>query len=195
MTVQTINSIVSNNVRIICPRCKSSKELSFPRTIINNSSQLTTVSIPKGLVCIHTFQAFIDKNFKVRGYQNVDFEFADTIKEPCSVKNVNKFETKSDDDLINNLVVEGNYLEYRSKTNRKEEYEKSNVFRIPQKDNNRTQDKNVADNRRKMMMLEDIYKEFWELIDDNNEEFKEFIIKDKERRKNLKISDLSYFDF
>ena len=48
----------------------------MPTKIINQSKQLTTVSIPVDLCCEHSFQAFIDKNFKVRGYQQVDFEFS-----------------------------------------------------------------------------------------------------------------------
>ena len=44
--------------------------------VINQSKQLTTISIPSGLCCEHSFQSFVDKNFIVRGYQNVDFEFS-----------------------------------------------------------------------------------------------------------------------
>ncbi|MFX0073522.1 MAG: hypothetical protein ACFFAO_20795, partial [Candidatus Hermodarchaeota archaeon] len=33
-------------------------------------------SVPKGLICNHNFQAFIDKNFIVRGYQKIDFELS-----------------------------------------------------------------------------------------------------------------------
>jgi len=51
-------------------------DIVVPSQIINQSNQLSTVSIPSGLVCKHTFQAFIDKNFKVRGYQKVDFELS-----------------------------------------------------------------------------------------------------------------------
>jgi hypothetical protein len=63
-------------IRIVCPTCKERKELKIPGKIINQSKQLTTVSIPSGAVCKHSFQSFVDKNFKVRGYQTVDFEFA-----------------------------------------------------------------------------------------------------------------------
>jgi len=62
-------------VLVRCPICDIKKNLNMPYKIINQSKQLTTVSIPKGLVCEHSFQAFLDKNFKVRGYQKVDFEF------------------------------------------------------------------------------------------------------------------------
>ena len=66
----------TQNVLIECPKCKQRKQLSVPKKIINQSKQLTTVSIPTGLCCEHNFQAFIDKNFKVRGYQQVDFDFS-----------------------------------------------------------------------------------------------------------------------
>jgi hypothetical protein len=63
-------------ILIVCPKCKQKKQLSVPTKIINQSKQLTTVSIPINLCCEHSFQAFIDKKFKVRGYQQVDFEFS-----------------------------------------------------------------------------------------------------------------------
>ncbi len=61
---------------MVCPECSNKEILQIPRQIINQSKQLTTVSIPKGIVCEHSFQAFVDKNFKVRGYQKVDFELS-----------------------------------------------------------------------------------------------------------------------
>ena len=63
-------------ILIVCPKCKERRNLKVPTKIINQSKQLTTVSIPVDLCCEHSFQAFIDKNFKVRGYQQVDFEFS-----------------------------------------------------------------------------------------------------------------------
>ncbi|MFX1455206.1 MAG: hypothetical protein ACFFDB_07490 [Promethearchaeota archaeon] len=63
------------NIHVVCPTCKSAKNLKIPSKIINQAKQLTTVSIPSGVVCEHSFQSFVDKNFIVRGYQKVDFEF------------------------------------------------------------------------------------------------------------------------
>ncbi|MFX0188458.1 MAG: hypothetical protein ACFE8A_12070 [Candidatus Hodarchaeota archaeon] len=60
-------------ISIICPECKNSNKITIPVKIINQSKQLTTVSVPSGLVCEHGFQAFVDKNFKIRGYQKVDY--------------------------------------------------------------------------------------------------------------------------
>jgi len=64
------------SIIVVCPTCKSKKDLKIPTKIINQSKQLTTVSIPTGTVCEHGFQTFVDKNFSIRGYQRVDFEFA-----------------------------------------------------------------------------------------------------------------------
>ncbi|MFX0035389.1 MAG: hypothetical protein ACFE9I_07095 [Candidatus Hermodarchaeota archaeon] len=63
------------NIIIVCPTCKTRKELKIPIKIINQAKQLTTISIPSNLCCKHSFQAFIDKNFSIRSYQTVDFEF------------------------------------------------------------------------------------------------------------------------
>ncbi|MFW9987585.1 MAG: hypothetical protein ACFFC3_02935 [Candidatus Odinarchaeota archaeon] len=64
------------DIIVICPKCKTKKYLKIPTKIINQAKQLTTVSIPSGTICEHSFQSFVDKNFKVRGYQTVDFEFS-----------------------------------------------------------------------------------------------------------------------
>lgn len=66
----------TKEVSIKCPECGKMNKISIPAKIISQSKQLTTVSIPSGLVCKHTFQAFIDKNFKTRGYQKVDYELS-----------------------------------------------------------------------------------------------------------------------
>ncbi|TKJ23848.1 MAG: hypothetical protein CEE43_01415 [Promethearchaeota archaeon Loki_b32] len=65
-----------HDILVVCPTCKAKKELKIPIKIINQAKQLTTVSIPAGAVCEHSFQTFVDKNFIVRGYQIVDFEFS-----------------------------------------------------------------------------------------------------------------------
>jgi len=63
-------------VQMVCPVCNNTNKISIPIKVVNQSKQLTTVSVPSGLVCEHTFQAFVDKNFKVRGYQKVDYELS-----------------------------------------------------------------------------------------------------------------------
>jgi hypothetical protein len=63
-------------IQISCPTCNTLNLLEVPEKIINQSKHLTTISIPAGINCDHSFQAYIDKNFEVRGYQAVDFEFS-----------------------------------------------------------------------------------------------------------------------
>ena len=65
-------------VSISCPICRTKKVIEVPISIIEQSKQLTTIAIPKGKVCKHHFQVFIDKKFIIRGFQKVDYE----IKEP-----------------------------------------------------------------------------------------------------------------
>jgi len=88
------------NVLIQCPSCQAKKLIKIPIKIINQSKQLTTVSIPLDLICGHSFQAFIDKNFKVRAYQKVDFElskieFFEEIIESSETKEILKTNFKS----------------------------------------------------------------------------------------------------
>jgi predicted regulator of Ras-like GTPase activity (Roadblock/LC7/MglB family) len=64
------------DVKVVCPICKEKKIIKLPEKVINQSKQLTTVSIPANLTCEHSYQVFVDKNFTPRGYQKVDFVFS-----------------------------------------------------------------------------------------------------------------------
>ena len=157
--------INSSKIEFICPVCKSKKILDVPNSVIAEAKQLTTMSIARGLVCDHQFQAFVDKNFQVRGYQRVDFEFESNEKE----EKISNFNLDEDEDntLFENLILEGNYLEYKPKETIK---------------NNKTFLNNkVISSKKKEMTLEEIYNEFWEFIDKNNEKFRDLIEKDLRR--------------
>ena len=155
-----------SEIKITCPVCKANKTLKFPKSVINEARQLTTISLPKGLLCDHHFQAFVDKNFVVRGYQKVDFEFkAQKSVDPKADLTLFK---ENDSEFFENLIVEGNFVEYN-----------------PKRKNNRDSHplpKMTKYNKGKRS-LKDIYEEFWEFIDDRNIEFQEFIEKDKRRLK------------
>ena len=160
-----------SDVKIECPLCKSSKVLKFPKSVINKARHLTTISLPKGLVCDHHFQAFLDKNFAVRGYQKVDFEFENkgNQKKQADVQ----FSSESESEIFDRLILEGNYVEYRQNV-------KDNTnLRKKSKDHKKPELKKKERKR----SIKEIYDEFWEFIDDNNSEFKEFISKDKRRQK------------
>jgi len=161
-------------VKIDCPLCKSSKVLKFPKSVINKARHLTTISLPKGLICDHHFQAFLDKNFAVRGYQKVDFEFENkgNQKEQADIQ----FSSESENGIFDRLIMEGNYIEYRPIAKDSKD--------LKQKSNKNKKSKPKKNERKRS--LKDIYDEFWEFIDDNNSEFKDFISKDK-RRLNVRI--------
>lgn len=70
------------NLKFVCPTCKAEKVLLISESIISQSKNLTTISIQKNEICEHHFQAFVDKDFKIRGYQKVDFEIVSEKKFP-----------------------------------------------------------------------------------------------------------------
>jgi len=155
-------NINRSKVEFICPVCKSKKSLEIPNSVIAEAKQLTTMSIARGLVCNHQFQAFVDKNFQVRGYQRVDFEIENGVNHG---NNSNFGNIKKDEDgLFENLVLEGNYLEFKPKKSK-------NNINIYQKD------KKIHP-LKKRMTLEEIYNEFREFIDEDNKIFRDLINKD-----------------
>jgi hypothetical protein len=155
----------TSKVEFICPVCKSKKLLDVPNSVIAEAKQLTTMSIARGLVCDHQFQAFVDKQFQVRGYQRVDFEFENKSSQEKNSNSKNSKRNK--DDFFESLILDGNYLEYKPKISR------NNEKRSQKK-------KNIKSHKRKMSIKE-IYNEFWEFIDDNNENFRDLISHDSRR--------------
>ncbi len=68
------NENKSVDIEVTCPICGLRKILNIPESIVANTSHLATIFVPKSLVCIHHFQIFLDKQFKIRGYNKIDFE-------------------------------------------------------------------------------------------------------------------------
>ena len=157
--------------QFICPVCKSEENLQFPKSTVNKANDLAFMSIARGLVCGHQFQAFVDKNFMVRGYQRVDFEF-EKIK--AEQKQESKSLLKNDKELFENLTLEGNYLEYIP--NRKQINKKSHKQEIKIKP------------EKKINPLQEVYDEFWEFIDENNKTFQDFIRNDERRKDGRSIN-------
>jgi len=69
-------------LKFVCPVCKSEKKLLISKSMLSQDKTLTTVSIQKNEICEHHFQTFIDKDFRIRGYQKVDFEIESKKKLP-----------------------------------------------------------------------------------------------------------------
>ncbi len=186
-------------VNIICPICRANKSIPVPISIINQAKGLATISIPKNAICKHHFQAFIDKNFRVRGYQKVDYEFSHITKErekkpsitpttqthvaPISPKKNEIDETKN---LFKKVKIKENSIEYYPNAPTK-----SAPSISPSKEPSKTLSKKITNRGDKKVQdqrsLKEIYEDFWDLIDEDNELFQEFIKNDK-RRKNLNRS-------
>ena len=78
MTISNIEGENDNlaKIHVTCPHCNTSKFIKIPTNIINESSHLTTISIPLNHICEHSFQIFVDNHFVIRGYQRVDFDIS-----------------------------------------------------------------------------------------------------------------------
>ena len=63
-------------ISVTCPHCHKSEIIKIPESIINESLNVTTLSIPMNFMCEHSFQVFVDKHFNIRGYQRVDFDIS-----------------------------------------------------------------------------------------------------------------------
>ncbi|MFX1311803.1 MAG: hypothetical protein ACFFHD_04200 [Promethearchaeota archaeon] len=74
-------------IKLICPKCHTTKLVKVPKKKVENSKSLLTISVPSNYICEHGFQAYIDKWFCVRGYQNADLELSNLeIYETGSMK-------------------------------------------------------------------------------------------------------------
>ena len=138
-------------VQIVCPICKVKEIVTLPSRIIRNTTHLTTVSIPKGKVCEHHFQIFVDKAFNIRGYQKVDFELPASKKAAQKNKGI----------FTNGFDLYENHIENESNVNYSMTEREAKLWKI--------------------------YDAFWEVIDDKNEEFKKFILKDKRRMNKIQV--------
>ena len=65
---------------VICPHtnCKKKGDIRVSKNTIGNNDKLTIVNVPKDLVCQHSFEILIDKEFKVQGYKTGDTELIDS---------------------------------------------------------------------------------------------------------------------
>lgn len=169
--VEINTSFKDKKVLFICPVCKAKKALGVPKSVIDKAKQITTMSIARGLVCQHQFQAFVDKHFKVRGYQRVDFEFE--IQNKGEKKTIsNKFE-ETEEGLFENLILEGNFVEYKPK--KRINYNKKQKGIESMNSQKQAIQKNKRELlQKKRMTLKEIYEEFKDFIDVDNERFATF---------------------
>lgn len=187
-----INELIDlAKIPLICPICSSKKEIKLPKSIISKKKSLTTVSIPNEMVCEHHFQVFIDQNFKVRGYQKVDY----TLK-----RKEKRNRTQETKNIVDNLIFKKNIVQYSgipSHNHISPEYDERESKKLLNQDsinsNNQICNEKLEpkfsskmekqpSTMEKKKTLKDIYDEFWEYIDDENKSFQKFIRKDRRRR-------------
>jgi len=168
----------TNKIRVICPICKTSDLIGIPRSRLNKNSNLNTISIHKGLICPHHFQVFIDNNFQVRGYQKVDLELNNENSKNLrnGVKAYNQNE-KFNQTAFESLILDDKNVKFIP-LNYKDEKKNSNLA-------------NQIKQQKKKMTPKEIYEEFWEFIDEDNEIFLEYIMKDNRRQKSSISSNIS----
>ncbi|HME52266.1 MAG TPA: hypothetical protein VKM55_08610 [Candidatus Lokiarchaeia archaeon] len=76
-------TVEAKPIRVICPLCNKETKVDVPVFIVNDARDgMVKIQIPQGVCCDeHSFMAFVDKKFIVRGYQNADIEFKIGTKE------------------------------------------------------------------------------------------------------------------
>ncbi|MHA1681506.1 MAG: hypothetical protein ACTSUE_10880 [Promethearchaeota archaeon] len=89
-------------ILVRCPVCHVEKEVNIPIFLVKEAQDgVLKIQIPQGACCAeHSFMVYIDKKFKIKGYQNADIEFR--VGAPANRKSQDK--DKKDfkvDDLVN----------------------------------------------------------------------------------------------
>ena len=84
----------TRTVTIACPSCKKEVNIEIPTFLVQQAQDgMLKIQIHQERCCtIHSFMVFIDKNFKVRGYQYADLEF--------NMKPAGKPGIQGDDDAV-----------------------------------------------------------------------------------------------
>ncbi len=94
---------------IICPKCDTSKDFTFSKSKINADDFLTTIFFPRGRICEHQFNVYIDGNGDVRGYQLVNFIVPSFESDESELKFTSDNKIKSEE--IDLDLIEMNYSE------------------------------------------------------------------------------------
>ena len=62
------------NIKVQCPICSISDNLSIPSKLFHENKGIMTISVAPDYMCEHTFHVFVDNNLKIRGYQKIHYE-------------------------------------------------------------------------------------------------------------------------
>ncbi|MCF2140926.1 MAG: hypothetical protein K9W44_12790 [Candidatus Lokiarchaeota archaeon] len=75
-------------INVICPICKNAGRIPVPVDVVKKKETgATSVFIPAGMVCEHSFYAYVDKNFDVRDYLVLEYSLMDDEKKVENLKN------------------------------------------------------------------------------------------------------------
>lgn len=99
-------TVEAKPIRVICPLCNKETKVDIPVFIVNDARDgMVKIQIPQGVCCeSHSFMAFVDKKFTVRGYQNADIEFTIGIKEKTAAqKKAEGLKDYSITDMVNTI--------------------------------------------------------------------------------------------
>ncbi|MFW9971142.1 MAG: hypothetical protein ACFFDF_13185 [Candidatus Odinarchaeota archaeon] len=91
-------------ITLICPICNKAKLVRVPKKLVENSNTLLTISVPSNYVCEHGFQAYVDKWFCVRGYQNADLDLKSLEIYETGSKNIDNIVTYTVSLVIKKII-------------------------------------------------------------------------------------------
>nr|MDO8115348.1 hypothetical protein [Candidatus Sigynarchaeota archaeon] len=74
-------NVETKKINIVCPTCKKEVGIDIPSFLVSEAQDgILKIQIPQEKCCFHSFMIFIDKAFRVRGYQIAELEFNFKIK-------------------------------------------------------------------------------------------------------------------
>ncbi len=65
---------IPKKIRVQCPECYKLKDIKLPKNMPETENPLIGFYLSSGVVCDHHFYFVADKQMKVRGFFNVDYE-------------------------------------------------------------------------------------------------------------------------
>ncbi|MFX1366136.1 MAG: hypothetical protein ACFFCE_18495 [Promethearchaeota archaeon] len=95
----------TKGIKLFCPICKATKIVKVDKKLVKESESILTISVPSNFMCEHGFQAYIDKWFCVRGYQNADLELKNLEIYKTGSKIIDDIATYGVSFVINKIIT------------------------------------------------------------------------------------------
>ena len=84
------------NIKANCPFCNKVSYLQIPLRVLDHDHRKANILVPKYRVCEHSFMLLIDRYFKVRSYQKIDYKVLSETKRYLNPHNIDVFHLKLD---------------------------------------------------------------------------------------------------